>query len=60
MSDHDPEYPSESQDQTDDSNETISHRPLTTEEVAAELEQGNAEFIMHRDMMFDDEKAPIS
>jgi len=55
-----PDHEDESQDETyeQDENELISHRPLTTEEVAEELQQGNAEYIMNRDLIFDDDKAP--
>ena len=40
MPDHDE---NESQDETPDENELISNRQLTTEEIAEELEQGNAQ-----------------
>ena len=46
----------DSQNETQDENELISNRPLTTEEVAEELEQGNAQYIMNRDLEFDDDK----
>ena len=46
----------DSETETADENEIISNRPLTTEEVAEELEQGNAQYIMNRDLEFDDDK----
>ena len=56
MPDHDE---NESQDVTPDDNELISNRQLTTEEIAEELEQGNAQYIMNRDLIFDeDDKTP--
>ena len=56
MPDHDE---NNSQDETPDENELISNRQLTTEEIAEELEQGNAQYIMNRDLIFDeDDKTP--
>jgi hypothetical protein len=56
MPDHDE---NNSQDETPDENELISNRQLTTEEIAEELEQGNAQYIMNRDLIFEsDDKTP--
>ena len=56
MPDHDE---NDSQHEATDENDLISNRQLTTEEIAEELEQGNAQYIMNRDLIFDeDDKTP--
>ena len=54
-----PDHDDQNQEETAEENETISHRPLTSEEVAEELEQADVEYIMNRDLMFADEKVPV-